>query len=117
MYLIIMTTTYSGMEHWMHATSTFDDAYSHIYEFLCEFYPDVFDAAEEKWNQSYPTNVVELENFMKSDTYIGDNLSIQYDVVPNGDQFAKLWFRYKDGDIFVTITHHDELVLVQEESE
>ena len=115
-----MTTTYSGMEHWMHATSTFENAYAHIYAFLMEFYPEVFDAAEEEWNQSYPTNVVELENFMKRDTCIGDNLSIQYiqyDAVPNDTQFAKLWFRYKDGDIFVTITHHNELALVQKESE
>ena len=112
-----MTTTYSGMTHWTHAESTFENAYSHIYAFLTEFYPEVFDAAEEEWNQSYPTTAVELETFMKSDAYIGDNLSIQYKVDPNGDRFAEMWFRYKDGDIFVTITPHDELQLVQKESE
>ena len=91
-YLTILVTTFDGMKTYYNFSNDLDSAFAHISNHLVETYPHTNTIAVEAINQELPENLDEIPEVS------GDDFSFKK--TPDS---VEMWFRYGDGDIFVTI--------------
>jgi hypothetical protein len=91
-YLTILVTTFDGMKTYYNFSNDLESAFAHISNHLVKTYPHTNTIAVEAINQELPENVDDIPEVSSDDfTFKKTTDSVE------------MWFRYNDGDIFVTI--------------
>lgn len=94
-YLTILVTTFDGMKTYYNFSNDLESAFAHISNHLVETYPHTNTIAVEAIN----TEIDELpENLDEIPEVSGDDFTFK-----KTNDSVEMWFRYGDGDIFVTI--------------
>ena len=94
-YLTILVTTFDGMKTYYNFSNDLESAFAHISNHLVETYPHTNTIAVEAINQE----IEELpENLDDIPEVSGDDFTFK-----KTNDSVEMWFRYGDGDIFVTI--------------
>lgn len=109
-FLTTLVTTFSGMQTFHHFSESLESAFNYISIHIIETYPYADTIATEAINSvnthqeidEMPIYLDEIPDVFESDfTFKKTNNSV------------KMWFRYNDGDIFVTINDVSDQVMLK----
>ena len=96
-YLTILVTTFDGMKTYYNFSGELESAFAHISNHLVETYPHVNMIVVEAIKRELPEYLDEIPEVS------GDDFTFK-----KTKDSVEMWFRYGDGDIFVTINDVSE---------